>query len=331
MLAAFDGDAIGFRLRHAAELQQVLEVAVAHALPFGDRGVHQRLRERGLVALVVTVTAVTVHVDHHVAQERVAEIHGQAHDLRDGLWILTVYVKNRNLEHLRDVGRVGRRATLRGRRGEADLIVDHDVQRAARGVRIQLAEVQRLLDDAFTGERGVTVDEQAELVGVRGVTHAVLLGAHATQDHRIDVFQMARVEAQREVHLLAALGHEVRAVAQVVLHVAAAEVQLRIAVLDLAEDLARALTHHVGEHVQATAVGHAQDNLVDAVLCCAVDGQREQRNQALRAREREGLHGREFLAQELLERGRVGQLGKDADLLRALQLEAVLRTLHPIL
>jgi len=161
VLAALDGDAVGFGLGHPAELQQVLEVSVANALALGDGGVHQRLRESGFVAFVVTVTTVAVHIDHHVTQERVAEIHRQAHDLSHGFRVLTVDVENRDLQHLCHVRRVGRRATLRGWRGKADLVVDHDVQRAAGGVSVQLAQVQRLLDDAFASERGITVDQQA--------------------------------------------------------------------------------------------------------------------------------------------------------------------------
>jgi len=39
-----------------------------------------------------------------------------------------------------------------GAGGETDLIVYHDVQRAADGVTGKLAEVQRFLHDALTGE-----------------------------------------------------------------------------------------------------------------------------------------------------------------------------------
>ncbi len=44
---------------------------------------------------------------------------------------------------------------------EADLVVDDDVQRAADAVAVQLAQVERLLHDAFAGERRVAVDQQA--------------------------------------------------------------------------------------------------------------------------------------------------------------------------
>ena len=57
------------------------------------------------------------------------------------------------------VAYVVERASL-GRRGEADLVVDDDVERAAGGVAVELAQVERLLHDALAGERGVAVDQQ---------------------------------------------------------------------------------------------------------------------------------------------------------------------------
>ena len=104
--------------------------------------------------------AVAIHVDHHVALELAAEIHRQAHHLGHGFRIFAVDVEDRDLQHLGDVGGVDRRAAFRGRGGEADLVVDHHVQRAARGIAGQLAQVERFLHDPFAGDRGVAVDQQ---------------------------------------------------------------------------------------------------------------------------------------------------------------------------
>ena len=65
----------------------------------------------------------------------------------------------------------------RGRRGEADLVVDHDVHRAADAVARQAAQVQRLLHHAFANECGVAVDQQAHDLRAIAVLAAVLLGA----------------------------------------------------------------------------------------------------------------------------------------------------------
>ena len=77
-----------------------------------DRPVHHRLREGGLVPLVVAVAAVGPEVDHHVAVEALAEVDREQHRLRDRLEVLPVHVDDRDLEHPRRAGAVGGRARV---------------------------------------------------------------------------------------------------------------------------------------------------------------------------------------------------------------------------
>ena len=112
LLAVFFGDAIGLFAGDAAELQQVVEITFAHALALLDRLVQLRLRERRLVAFVVTAAAVAVHVDDDVALELAAEVHRQPHALGDGLGVFAVDVEDRNLQHLGHVGGVGASCAL---------------------------------------------------------------------------------------------------------------------------------------------------------------------------------------------------------------------------
>ena len=119
------------------------------------------------------------------------------HDLRDGLGIFAVHVEDRTLQHLRDVGGIDGRARFVGRCREPDLVVHDDVERAADLVAFELAQVQRLLDDAFAGERGVAVNQDAPAPCSRSeVAEPILLRPHAPERHRVDEFQMAGVEAQ---------------------------------------------------------------------------------------------------------------------------------------
>ena len=77
------------------------------------------------------------------------------------------------------------------------------------------------------------------------------------------------------------------------------------------------------------AMGHAQDNFLDALFGRLFDGQIQQRNQALAAFQGKALGPDEFFADEFLERDRVGQAGEDADLLLARQFQPVARAFHP--
>ena len=72
--------------------------------------------KRRLVALVVAEAAIAVHVDDHVALERLAELDGELARRDDGLGIVAVDVEDRRLDHLGDVGRIGRASARRAAR-----------------------------------------------------------------------------------------------------------------------------------------------------------------------------------------------------------------------
>ena len=247
-----------------------------------------------------------------------------------GLGILAVDVEDRCLEHAGDVRGVARRAARLGRRGEADLVVDHDVDRAAGAVALQIAQVEDLLHHALTGESRVAVDQDPQAAPVLVVPEAVLLGADAAHEHRVDELEMARVETQREVHLLA--GEDlVGAVAQVVLHVTAADVFLGLLVGELAEDLAGVFAHDVDEHVQTAAVGHADHHLADLLASGFLERQVDQRDERLGAFEGEALGAQKLAVDELLEELGVGQLGEDVELLVTGQVAMVRRVFEAAL
>jgi hypothetical protein len=91
----------------------------------------------------------------------------------------------------------------------------------------------------------------------------VLLGARLAQHHRIDDLEMRRVGGQRQVHLVAvelAVGRG----AEVILHVARAfdVVGREGAALELVEHGAVRLGHHLGQHVEAAAMRHAEHDFL---------------------------------------------------------------------
>lgn len=154
-----------------------------------DDVVHLRLGHRGVVALVVPAAAVADEVDDDVLAELLAEVDRETRDPVASLRVVTVDVEDRRADELRDVGGVLGGAAVLRRRGEADLVVHHDVDGAADAVTTQTRQVQRLGDHALTGERGVTVQHQRhhrEAVGAVALVEQVLLGADQTLQHGVD-------------------------------------------------------------------------------------------------------------------------------------------------
>ena len=160
---------LGLLEREVAAVHEQLGVELADRAAAADHLVHARLRERGLVALVVAVAPVADHVDDDVLLERLPELEREPDDADRRFGVVAVHVEDRRLHRLGDVGRVHRRAREAGRGREADLVVHDDVHGAADVVAGQLREVQRLRDDALARERGVAVDEHRQHVLVLGV------------------------------------------------------------------------------------------------------------------------------------------------------------------
>ena len=103
---------------------------------------------------------------------------------KTGAWMILAHVAG-----------IRREAVVLRRRGEADLVVDDDVDRAAGAIAVELGEPERLGDDALAGERGVAVHEHRHHAAAVVVAEVVLLGAHDALDDRIDRLEVARVRA----------------------------------------------------------------------------------------------------------------------------------------
>jgi hypothetical protein len=271
-----------------------------------DDVVHQRLGHRRVVALVVPAPAVADQVDDDVLLERLAVVDRQPGHPDDGLGVVAVHVEDRRVDHPGHVGRVEARPGSRRARGEADLVVDDHVHGAAGAVAAQLGQVQRLGDHALSGERGVAVQQDGhDGEAVLALVDHVLLGPHDALEDGVDRLQVARVAGQRDGDLgvLAERVGERPAGPQVVLHVAGTLDRAGVDVaLELPEDLGVALAEHVGEHVEATAVGHADRDLVEAVVGAGDQDLVQQRDDGLAALETEALLADVLGLQEGLER-----------------------------
>src|SRR5437764_7662961 len=121
-------------------------------------------------------------------------------------------------------------------------------------------------------------------------------------------------------------------IAKVVLHVAAsAGIKIRIEIRELTEDLARALRHDIGQHVQTPAVRHGEDNLIDTLLARSFNREIQKWDQTFGAFQRKTLRPDKFFPDELFEDDGVGQTSQNSNLLFTAQIDSVARTLHPLL
>ena len=117
---------------------QLLGIDLQRRRMRADLLVHQRLGERRLVAFVVAEAPVAQHVDHDRALEFHAILDRDLGRVNHRFRIVAVHVQDQRFDHLGDVGRIGRRARIARIGGEADLVVDDEVQRAAGLVALEI-------------------------------------------------------------------------------------------------------------------------------------------------------------------------------------------------
>ena len=307
----------GFELffSDVAAANECFGVERAHRALGLDEVVHEGLRHRGVVALVVAAAAVADEVNDDVSFELLAVRECELGHAHDGLGVVAVHVEDWRLDGFGHVGRVDRRSAVAGGRREAHLVVDDDVNRAARAVATQHAQLKGFEHDALAGHGRVAVHEHRE--GAEGrVILAILLRPHNALEHAVDGLEVRGVRREIDLELLAIRRSEVALGAEVVLDVARALHRLGVLrALELAEDLAVGFSGDVREHVQAAAVGHADRDLVKAMVGSALQDLVKQRNHTLATFEAEALLADVFGLQEGLERLGLVELAENTHLL----------------
>ena len=287
-----------------------------------DGGIHQRLGERGLVAFVVAEAAVAEHVDDHRPAEALAVFGRDLGDVDHGLRVVAVDVEHRRLDHLGDVGRIGRGARRHRRRREADLVVDDEVDRAAGAVTLQAGQAEAFGDHALAGEGRVAVQQQRQHLGAVGLARRhetavdsallILLGPGLAEHHRIDDLEVAGVGGQGQMHLVA-VELAVGGGAEVVLDVARTFDVRRVegAALEFVEQRAMRLLHHLGQDVQPAAMGHAEYDILHAQGTATLDDLFERRDQRFAAIKAEALGAGILDVEKLLEAFGLDELVED--------------------
>ena len=163
-----------------------------------DLLIHQRLRDCRRVLLIVAKAAVADDIEHHVAVETEAALHRDLRRERHGFRLIAVHMQHRGFRHLRGVRAVEHGALVAGiRRRKTDLVIDHDVNRAAGPKASGGGEVQRFLHDALARERGVAVNENAKHLVTFAVTELILTRPDRAERHRIRGFEVRGVELHR--------------------------------------------------------------------------------------------------------------------------------------
>ena len=294
---------LGIFLGEVSATDEGLGVLRAGGGQLGDDLVHQRLGHGRIVGFVVTAATVGHQVDEDILAVLVAVVHGQLSNPDHGFGVITVDVEDRGVEALGQVGCVvGGTARIRGG-GEANLVVDDDVDGAAHLVGIQLGQVQGFLNDAQAGEGGVAMQHDWQHGALFALVQQVLTGAGDALHHGIHGFQVGRVGGEVDLDI-AFTKHlvVVAAGAQVVLHIAGTASGGWVDVaLELGEDLGVRLAHDVGQHVETATVRHADDNLVQVCTCGAVDGGIHHWDQGLCTLQGEALLSHVLGLQEVLE------------------------------
>src|SRR5690606_11700051 len=289
-------------LRH-----QLFGVQLAGTRMLTDALVHQRLRQRGSVLFVMAQFAEANDINHDVVLELAAIIKRQLRNVHDSFGIVAVDVEHRRFDHLDHVGTVQcRTGVARIGGSEADLVVDDDVHRSAGTIAAGLRKVERFHDNALACKGRVAVDEHRQYLAAIGILATILTRTHAALNHRIDDFEVGRVECQGQMNGTAARG-KVAGEPVVILDVAIGK-RLAVLAFEFGEQITGHLAHDVDEHVEATAVRHAYNDFLDSVFAGMVDQFVHRDDEALAAFQREALLTHILGMQVTLEAFGIGKL-----------------------
>ncbi len=282
------GDLLG---RRQALLDHLRAVARDDAGQRAHDALHRGLRDARIVMAVVAVASIADDVDQDVGMEALAELHGHLRGLRDEFRAVAVDVEDGDVVGPRDVGAVQRRARIEQVRDRgADLVVQHDVHRAADAVAPRACQVEGLGDDALAAERGVAVHDQRQHVAAMARGRLLLHRARHAGDDGRHALKVRGVVRQQHLQPARRRAHAARE-AQVFLDVPGREVRRRRVAEQRAQFLG-AEAHDVGEHVQPSPVRHAHDKLAGAFGGGGLDGAAQEDDVGLAALQAEALVAR---------------------------------------
>ena len=227
----------------------------------------QRLGVTRLVTLVMAVSPVSDEIDDDVVVIFRPVRHGESHSRETRLRVVSVDMDDREAESLGEVAGVPCRPAVDRQRRESNLIVEDDVDCAARRVPVQPAEIEGLCHNALPGEGCISVDENGNhrrriALRVLVVSGVLERPGHALYD-RIHELEVAGIGSEGDVNRGPVRETQLALGALVILYVPGPldrEGPFGLDPLEFAGDLLVSERHNVGQDVETAAVGHPQHN-----------------------------------------------------------------------
>ena len=179
-----------------AALHQFFYVHLANASLLCNGLVHERLCVARIITFVVTVQAVTNHVDHYVFVELLTVFECKTCNTSTCLWVISVHVEDRRLHSFCNICCILRRTCKLRCGGETNLVVHHKVNGAAHAIAIDVAHCETFGHNALTGKSCVTMHQQRQHAVRKWRFNLVLLCAHHAQHNAVHGFQVAGVRCK---------------------------------------------------------------------------------------------------------------------------------------
>ena len=226
-------------------------------------------------------------------------------------------MKDRHRQHLGDVGGVGGRAGLGRGGGEADLVVDDDMDGAAGLVAVESREVEGFRYNPLAGKGGLAVDQHRQDLLPAAGAGETLPGPAFADHHRVNSFEVAGVGGEGEVDLLSGGVFAVGGKALVVFHIPFADEGELQGLGELGKDGRQGLGEDVGKDVDAAAVGHPQHQVDDPELLGQVDQVVEEGDEEFTPLQGKALLTEKLAMEKLFEEGGFLKFFQNRQLLRA--------------
>ena len=136
----------------------------------------------------------------------------------------------------------------------------------AGAISFEAGEVKGFGDDSLADKGAIAVNEDRNhFFAFGGVVPEALAGAGLALDDRVDRFEMARVGGERETDSFTGRSGDFVFVAKMIFDVAIAEDGFRdIVFVKFGKEFSTGFSECVHENVEATAMGHADDDLLHA-------------------------------------------------------------------